>query len=122
MAQGWTRHLRPDLDSESAGTRPGKLDPRAVLVMHEVGVDITDQYSKHVDNIAPFTPDLVITVCDSARESCPIWPGKTKTRHVPFADPPHLASNANTEEEALTHYRKVRDEIRAFVESMSTTQ
>ncbi|HMN42125.1 MAG TPA: metalloregulator ArsR/SmtB family transcription factor [Phycisphaerales bacterium] len=126
MAEGWARRLKPDLiDAHSAGTTPQGLNPLAVKVMREVGIDISRATSKRPEDIGvPF--DLVITVCDSARESCPILPGAPRTIHVGFDDPPHLARNAASEDEALTHYRRIRDEIRAFVqtlpESIQTTQ
>lgn len=118
MAEGWTRALRPDWQAHSAGTRPGRLDPRAVRVMSEAGIDIADQHSKHIEELRGIAPDLVVTVCDSAREACPVWPGVTEMRHVGFDDPPHLAATASSEDEALAHYRRVRDEIRSLVESL----
>jgi arsenate reductase len=118
MAEGWARHLKPDvIEAYSAGTKPQGLNPLAVKAMREVGVDISAGTSKRPDQIGvPF--DIVITVCDSAREACPILPGAPRTIHVGFDDPPHLAKSAATETEALTHYRRVRDEIRAFIESL----
>lgn len=118
MAEGWTRQLRPDWEPHSAGTHPGRLDVHAVRVMAEVGVDISRQHSKHVDELAGLRPDLVITVCDAAREACPTWPTAAKMQHVGFDDPPRLAAEARSDEEVLAHYRRVRDEIRAFVESL----
>ncbi len=86
--------------------------------MGEVGIDISRQRSKHVEELGEVSPNLVVTVCDSAREACPVWPGGTMTRHVSFDDPPHLAATAASEEEAMAHYRRVRDEIRAMVEAL----
>lgn len=117
MAEGWARVLRGDrLEAWSAGTSPKGLDPRAVRAMAEVGVDISGHASKRPEAVG-VPVDVVITVCDSARESCPILPG-ARLVHVPFEDPPRLARDAATEEEAMGHYRRVRDQIRAFVETL----
>ena len=86
--------------------------------MKEAGVDISGHHSKHVDELANIDFDYVITVCDNAHESCPIFPGKTKVIHVGFDDPPRLAKEAKTEEEVLNCYRRVRDDIRKFVETL----
>lgn len=94
------------------------MNPRAVQVMAEAGIDILGQRSKHVDELADIECDHVVTVCDRANESCPLFPGRTKVVHVGFDDPPKLAATADTEQEALSHYRRVRDEIRAFVEKL----
>ncbi len=119
MAEGWTRHLKSDLiDVSSAGIAPHGVDPRAVLVMEEAGVDISGQRSKGVDDLPDGRFDYVITVCDHANENCPFFPGPVKRVHVAFDDPPRLAEDAANEDEALTHYRRVRDEIRAFVETL----
>lgn len=119
MAEGWARALAPEsIDASSAGTHPTTLNPLAVRVMAEAGVDISAQRSKHVDDLAGVPFDLVVTVCDSAHESCPVFPGATRVEHVGFDDPPHLARDARTDEEALPHYRRVRDEIRRFVEAL----
>ncbi len=119
MAEGWTRHLKGDVvEPYSAGIEPRGIDPRAVTVMAEVGVDISRQSSKHVDEFKGTAFDFVVTVCDHASEHCPIFPGDTQVVHVGFEDPPKLAENAETEEEALGHYRRVRDEIRAFVQTL----
>jgi len=116
MAEGWARHLHGErVRAYSAGVRPKGLDPRAVAVMAEVGVDISGQASRHVNELLEIPFDWVVTVCDSARESCPLFPGKARVVHRGFDDPPHLAEGAATEEEALAVYRRVRDEIRALV-------
>ena len=86
--------------------------------MAEAGIDISCQRSKHVDELQNVPFDYVVTVGDLANESCPVFTGKVKRIHVSFDDPPRLAANARTEEEALAHYRRVRDEIRAFVEKL----
>ena len=116
MAEGWARSVRGDrFNAYSAGTRPGTLDPRAVRVMRESGVDVSGHHSKSIDELNGVAFDWVVTVCDSANESCPIFPGPVRRLHVDFNDPPRLAAGATTEEEALGHYRRVRDEIRTFV-------
>lgn len=118
MAEGWARHLKGDvIDPYSAGIETHGLNPNAVKVMAEAGVDISGQRSKHVDEVRDIPFDYVVTVCDDAHESCPLFPGRTKVIHVGFDDPPRLAKEAKDEQEALSHYRRVRDEIRRFVES-----
>ena len=119
MAEGWARRLKGDrIEAWSAGVETHGLDPRAVRVMAEAGVDISGHRSKNVREVLQIPFDAVITVCDHARESCPIFPGKVNQIHMNFDDPPALAKNARTEEEALEIYRRVRDRIRAFVETM----
>jgi arsenate reductase len=116
MAEGWARALRSDaVAAWSAGVAPHGLDPRAVRVMAEAGVDISGQRSRAVDELLHVGFDVVVTVCDNARESCPVFPGNVRVLHRGFADPPRLAQDAASEEEALDHYRRVRDEIRSFV-------
>lgn len=122
MAEGWARSLHGDrLEPYSAGTAPGRVDPRAIQVMGEAGVDLSAHRSKHVQELDDVDFDWVITVCDRANESCPIFPGKVHRLHVGFDDAPRLAAGAVTEEQALAHYRRVRDEIRAFVETLLGT-
>ena len=117
MAEGWARHLKSGcIEAYSAGIEPHGLDPRAVKVMAEAGVDISGQRSKHVNGLKDITFDYVVTVCGHANEQCPFFPAKTKVVHVGLDDPPKLAQDAKSEDEALAHYRRVRDEIRAFVE------
>jgi arsenate reductase len=119
MAEGWARALRGDvIEPYSAGIETHGMNPRAVKVMAEAGVDISGQRSKHVDELADVAFDVVVTVCDRANESCPFFPGNVKRIHVGFDDPPALAKNAASEEEALDHYRRVRDEIREYVAGM----
>ena len=117
MAEAWTRHLKDHaIEAYSAGTEPTALDPLAVKVMAEAGVQLAPQRAKHVDEVRGVQFDHVVTVCDRARESCPLFPAGTKAIHVGFDDPPELARYARTEEECLAPYRRVRDEIRRFVE------
>ncbi len=116
MAEGWARHLKAGvIEPYSAGTEPHGMNPRAMRVMAEAGAPIEGQRSKHVDELKDVPFDYVVTVCDSAKETCPVFPGKVKRIHVSFDDPPRLAKDARTEEEALGRYRRVRDEIRTFV-------
>jgi arsenate reductase len=116
MAEGWAKYFKSDvIEAYSAGIAPRGLDSLAVKVMAEAGVDISTQMSKHLDEVKDIVFDYVITVCDNAHEHCPYFPGKAKIIHVGFDDPPKLATNATTEEEALNHYRRIRDEIRNFV-------
>ncbi len=119
MAEGWTRHLKGDqIDVWSAGIERHDLDPRAVKVMAEAGIDISGHTTKHVRDLMHIPFDYVVTVCDRARENCPVFPGKAKVVHQGFDDPPKLAKDAKTEEEALDHYRRVRDDIHAYVETL----
>jgi len=119
MAEGWARHLKSDLiEPFSAGIEVHGLNPDAVRVMAEAGVDISRQQSKRLVDLPSLDFDYVVTVCDHARESCPVFPGKAKVIHVGFDDPPRLAAGAATEAERLQPYRRVRDEIRRFVESL----
>jgi arsenate reductase (thioredoxin) len=119
MAEGWARHLKGAvIEPYSAGVQPHGMNADAVRVMAEDGVDITAQWSKHVDEVKEVRFDYVVTVCDHANETCPMFPGKAKIVHVGFDDPPKLAAHARDEAERLAPYRRVRDEIRAFVERL----
>ena len=122
MAEGWARHLLGErVDACSAGTEPHGLNPLAVRAMSEAGVDISSHTSKLVEACGPETLDLVITVCGHAHEHCPVFlrrnPG-TRVVHHGFDDPPRLAAGARSDDEAMPHYRRVRDEIRAFIETL----
>jgi arsenate reductase len=119
MAEGWARELHGDrIEPYSAGIEKHGLNPRAVKVMQEAGVDIGRQKSKKIEELGPIPFDLVVTVCEDAERNCPVFPGRVRKLHVAFDDPPKLAGSAASEEEALGHYRRVRDEIRAFVERL----
>ncbi|HRP63582.1 MAG TPA: arsenate reductase ArsC [Phycisphaerales bacterium] len=119
MAEGWARYLHENLfNVASAGTNPHGMNAKAIRVMAEAGVDISGHTSKHVDTFAGTHFDYVFTVCDSAHETCPIFPGGAKVIHHGFEDPPRLALGSKTEEEALQHYRRVRDEIKVWVETL----
>jgi len=122
MAEGWARHLWGDVvEAYSAGVAPYRLDPCAVRVMAEAGVDISRQRPKAVDEWKDAQFDCVVTLCDHAREHCPLFPGRARVVHRGFDDPPSLAAAAETDEEAMNIYRRVRDEIRAFVERLPET-
>ena len=119
MAEGWTRHLKsPVIEPFSAGIERHGLNPLAVEVMAEKGVDISSHHSKTLDELQHVTFDYVITLCSHAHESCPVFPGKARVLHQGFDDPPKLAEVAKSEKEALAVYRRVRDEIRSFVETL----
>jgi len=121
MAEGYLKSLDPALAVYSAGTHPEtKINPNAVKVMSEIGIDMSMQYPKNVDGFKNESFDFVITVCDSAKESCPVFTGQVKNRlHIGFEDP---ADAKGTMEEVLSVYRKVRDEIKTgfkkFYDSM----
>ncbi len=118
MAEGWLRHLKGNqYQALSAGIEAHGLNPNAVQVMQEVGVDISNQQSQIFSQLN-IEPDIVFTVCGHADETCPMLPVATQKIHMGFDDPPKLAATAKTEEEALQHYRRVRDEIRQFVENI----
>lgn len=121
MAEGFGRALlAPRFECLSAGIERSQLDPRAIAVMAERGIDLHRQTSKSLADLGPSPAealDLVVTVCSGAHEACPVLPG-VRVLHAGFDDPPALAKSAATEAEALEHYRRVRDEISAFVESL----
>lgn len=118
MAEGWARHLHGSrVEACSAGTAPGRVDPRAVAVMAEAGVDISGHRSKSLDEFSRICLDWVVTVCDRANESCPVFPGEVRRLHAGFDDPPRLAAGAS-DEGGMEAYRRVRDEIRTFVERL----
>jgi arsenate reductase (thioredoxin) len=113
MAEGLLRHDAGDrFEVFSAGVNPSKVRPEAIAVMRELGIDLSRQRSKHVDEFAGQSFEYVLTVCDHAREVCPIFPGKTVMIHHSFVDP---ASGGGSEEERLALFRRVRDEIRAYL-------
>ena len=119
MAEGWARHLKGDeIESCSAGLETHGLNPSAVKVMAEAGVDISGQKSQNVAEFLTAGIDYVVTVCDHASETCPIFPAEAKVVHAGFDDPPKLAASVDGEEQKLSCYRRVRDEIRAFVQTL----
>lgn len=119
MAEGWTRHLKGDvIEPYSAGLEAHGLNPHAVRVMQEAGVDIAGQASKTLDKLANLPLDYVVTVCDHAHEACPVFHGQARMLHRGFDDPPRLAAAETDPEMALDHYRRVRDEIRMFIQTL----
>ncbi len=118
MAAGFARTYHPDAHVASAGVEAHGLNPKAVVVMHEVGIDISTQPSQTIDELPAVTWDLAVTVCDSAREHCPVLPG-SRMMHVSFDDPPRLTQGMS-DEDALPVYRRVRDEIAAMVREIPT--
>lgn len=116
MAEGLCRHFRGDtIDAYSAGIAKHGLNPLAVKVMREIGIDISHHRSKTIDDLGRDDFDYVITVCGHANEICPVFPARTKLIHRGFDDPPKLAAGAANEDEALIHYRRVRDEIKGYI-------
>jgi len=118
MAEGLLRHDAGETFAvESAGTKPSSVRPEAIAVMKELGIDISGQRSKSVDEFAGQRFDYVITVCDNARETCPVFFGAATKLHQSFEDPP--APGVGTEAERLAIFRRVRDELRAYLKSFS---
>ncbi|MCB2182467.1 MAG: arsenate reductase ArsC [Desulfobulbaceae bacterium] len=119
MAEGWARHFHAGkYDLYSAGIEKHGLNPLAVQVMAEAGVDISGHKSRLLDELPVTEFDYVVTVCGHADENCPFFPAKTKVIHHGFDDPPKLAAQCTSEEEALEHYRRVRDEIKKFAQNL----
>lgn len=115
MAEGLLRARHGErFDAYSAGTEPGGVNPFAVKAMRELGIDITDHRSEHIDAYAGRPIDYVVTVCDSAREACPYFPAREKNIHQSFEDP---SAATGTDEEKLAVFRRVRDEIDAWLET-----
>ncbi len=119
MAEAWSREIiGHQFEVFSAGIEPAGLDPMAVKAMAEVGLDISNQKPKSTDSLGSAEFDFVITLCRNTAETCPYFPARTRVMHQAFDDPPKLAERAESEEEAMEHYRRVRDEIRTFVEKL----
>jgi len=120
MAEGWARRLLgSQFEVASAGSKPAQVDPRAVEVMAEVGIDLSGHRSKPVEPFKDRQVDHVFTLCGDARDQCPVWPGKATVQHRGFDDPPGLAKAEHSAEAALQHYRRVRDEIGAWIKTLS---
>jgi arsenate reductase len=116
MAEGWARHLRGDIiDAYSAGIRPIGVSSRAIKAMAEAGVDISTHESKHVDELTNVDFDYVVTLCDNAAKNCPVFGREAKIIHKPFNDP-YFATG--TEEQIMAEFRKTRDKIKTFIESL----
>lgn len=124
MAEGWAKHLLgARVDACSAGTHPHGLNPLAVRAMREAGIDIASHSSKLIEDCSPESLDVVVTVCGHANENCPVFLARshrTRVVHQGFDDPPKLAAGAADDNEAMPHYRRVRDEIRTFIETLPT--
>jgi arsenate reductase len=116
MAEGWAGHLKSDvIEAYSAGVWPAGVSSRAIRAMGEAGVDISSHKSQHVDEFAQIKFDYVITLCDNAREQCPLFAGDVKLVHRAFNDPVMMRG---TDDQIIAAFRKTRDEIRAFVETL----
>ena len=119
MAEGLSKFYWPSLNVFSAGTHPSSnVDPLAIEVMAEYGIDISEAQPKNIVDLPVETFDLVITLCSGAKESCPVFSGGAIIRHHGFDDPPSLIQNAKTHDECLVHYRRVRDEIASFIREL----
>jgi arsenate reductase len=119
MAEGLCRDRHGDaIDVHSAGIEKHGLNPLAIRAMAEIDIDIAGHESKILGDLADTEFDVVITVCEHADETCPVLPGRTRVVHRGFDDPPKLAADASDDDEAMVHYRRVRDEIRAYVETL----
>lgn len=119
MAEGLTRHYWDDrLEVSSAGIERHGMNPLAIRAMAEIGIDISSHRSKTLDDLPAGELDVAITVCGHANETCPVFPAAVTRLHAGFDDPPKLAAGAASEEEAMVHYRRVRDEIEAFVKTL----
>src|SRR5271157_2316296 len=120
LAEGWCRFFWEDrIEAYSAGVSPhGFVDPRIIKVMAEAGVDISAQRSKHLKEYDGMQFDYIITLCSNAQQACPAFPEKTKVLHMGFGAPPQLAAASKNEEEALVHYRNIRDEIKSFIKKL----
>ncbi len=119
MAEGWAKALKSEeITAFSAGVETHGMNASAVQVMAEAGVSISDHHSKLVDELKDISFDYVVTVCDNARQSCPVFSGGAKIVPHGFDDPPALARSASSDEEALNHYRRVRDEIRDYIKTL----
>lgn len=116
MAQGWAEFLKSDsIEAYSAGIMPCYVHPKAIEVMAEAGVDISNNSSKHISELAGIEFDYVITLCDSVNEHCPVLPGRTKHIHQSFTDPTAVIG---TIEDVMKAFRKTRDKIKIFVETL----
>ncbi len=119
MAEGWAKFLKSDtITAWSAGVETHGLNQRAVQVMAEAGVDLSKHKSELLDDLMHIPFDAVVTVCGNAHERCPVFPGQTRVVHHGFDDPPGLAQGIDDEEQVLGIYRRVRDEIKAFVDRL----
>lgn len=121
MAEGLLRHDRGErFDVESAGTKPGVVRPEAIAAMRELGIDISGHRSKHVDEFDGQNFDYVMTVCDNAKESCPVFLSATKRLHHSFEDPP--PASVGSDDERLAIFRRVRDQLRDYLSDFALTE
>jgi len=119
MAEGWARRLKSNsIEPYSAGVEIHGINPLAVEVMAEAGIDISQQRSKHVRELMHIPFDYVITVCDHANEACPVFPGNVKRYHVSFDNPPTLAKQMRSHNDILDVYRTVRDSIKDYINTL----
>ncbi len=119
MAEGWAHALKSDvLEPYSAGIETHGLNPNAVKVMAEAGVDISGQKSENIRDLLDIDFDVVVTVCGHANETCPIFPENARIVHVGFDDPPRMTPSTASKEEKLNAFRRVRDEIKIFVKTL----
>jgi len=119
MAEGWAKFLKGNsIESYSAGIETHGLNPNAIAVMAETGIDISKQKSQNISEFSNIKFDYVITVCGHANENCPVFMGNAKVVHVGFDDPPALAKSAGSKEDPLNCYRRVRDEIRDYIKTL----
>lgn len=119
MAEGWARALKSsEIHAYSAGIEKHGLNPYAVRAMNEAGVDISTHQSQTVEDLGTVEFDVVVTVCGHADENCPVFHGAPRVVHQPFEDPPRLAEGVEEDEAKMAIYRRVRDEIRRFVEGL----
>ena len=119
MAEAWCRALQSDFfEAYSAGTEKHGMNPFAVQVMEELGIDMSRHYSKHVSELSETDFDYVVTVCGNAHESCPAFPARSRVVHLPFEDPPKMAQRYERAEEKLACYRRVRDAIKLAIETL----
>jgi len=119
MAEGLARHLKgEEIEPFSAGTEPEMIDPLAVEAMNEIGIDISGQRSKHVDEVIDIQFDFIVTLCGNAREACPVFPGPARIFHRGFEDPRDLSAAMKTRGEAMAIYREIRDEIKNFINTL----
>jgi len=114
MAEGITNTIE-NIEAYSAGVKATKIDPFAIKAMSEIGIDISKQYSKSIEELPDIDFDVIVTVCDNARENCPFFLGEALRIHKSFEDPPYISKDLSSDEDKLKCYRKVRDEIKRFI-------
>lgn len=118
MAEGWLRHIAPDIEVHSAGAKPASVHPLAIKAMQQRGLDISNQRSKHMQEFFGTSFDYVLTVCDNAAENCPIFPGKAVRIHHGFTDP---AAQTGNSDEQLAAFMQVRDELESWLQAWVQT-